>query len=280
VNFLAKTVLLIDLDSSSYEVKSFTELNEYLGGFALGLKLFEFYRDKDPIIFSVGPLSGVFPFVSKTSIVLENEGNIEDIYLGGSFSSRMASSGVDSIVILGKSYSPILLDIFNDKVSFITENVHETHSLGLPGKRSVIRINGTEDLHENYFTTANNLLGKVFFEKNIPGLVLTGSHSFEIPDLESYSTLYSEILSRSTELEETFGSNPSCSGCPLGCLRSKVGEMGGNILAHCLVSCEFAKPIYSDVNIVFSCLNVLGYDYTHEDLEKIPVMVNNLLKNP
>jgi aldehyde:ferredoxin oxidoreductase len=279
VNFLARKVLLINLSDSTSDVKSFTDLNEYLGGFALGLKLYEMYQDKDPVILSVGPLSGLFPFVSKTSIVMENNGAIEDIYLGGSFSSRLASSGVDSIILLGRSKSPTLLEIFNDKTSFLTENIYETNSLGLPGKRSVLSVINRLDLLDNYFVTKDNLLGKKLASKNVTGIVLTGSLAFDIPDLEGYSALYAEVLKRAGELEVTMGSSPSCSGCPLGCGSSKVGEMGGNILAHCLVSCEYAKKIYSDVNIVFSCLNVLGYDYKHEDLEKVPGLVDTLLNN-
>lgn len=279
MNYLAKKILLIDLSSLTCEVKSFSDLNEYLGGFALGLKMYDSYKDADPVVLSVGPLSGLFPYVSKTSIVTENEGSIEDIYLGGSLASRLASSGVDSIVLLNQAKKPTLLDILNDKVTFITENVSETRALGLPGKRSVLTVQDRVDELDGFFTTSENVLGKRLYAKNITGIVLTGSLSFDIPNLEGYSLLYSEILGRVYDIDVSMGSNPSCSGCPLGCEKSRVGEIGGSILAHCLVSCEFAKKIYSDVNIVFSCLNVLGYDYKHEDIEKVPGLVTSLLKN-
>ena len=41
---------------------------------------------------------------------------------------------------------------------------------------------------------------------------------------------------------------------------------------------QFAQAIYSDVNTVFSCLNVLGYDYTHEDIENAPLYISQVLK--
>ena len=75
--------------------------------------------------------------------------------------------------------------------------------------------------------------------------------------------------------ENTF---PSCSLCPMGCKKSNEGEIGGNVLLHSLVACEFAQNIYSDIGIVFSCLNVLGYDYTHEDIENLPKLIEKIFK--
>ena len=67
MNLLSKKVLFIDLDRQSSEVKTFPDLNKYIGGVALGLRLHENYKERDPLIFSVGPLNGFFPFVSKTA---------------------------------------------------------------------------------------------------------------------------------------------------------------------------------------------------------------------
>ena len=76
------------------------------------------YEEKNPIIFSIGPFNGLFPFASKTAVILQNEGNIEDVYLGGSLSSRIKFFGVDAILIYGKSQEKIILDIKDDIVAF------------------------------------------------------------------------------------------------------------------------------------------------------------------
>jgi hypothetical protein len=51
------------------------------------------------------------------------------------------------------------------------------------------------------------------------------------------------------------------------------------VLIHSLVACHYADKIYSDIGVVFSCLNVLGYDYTHEDLENLPKLIEDTIKN-
>ena len=98
-----KKVVIVDLENKISETKSFTDLNPYFGGTGVGLKLLEIYHDKNPLIFSVGPLNGFFPFASKTSVVLDNNGAIEDIYIGGNLSTRIRFAGIDSILFHGRS---------------------------------------------------------------------------------------------------------------------------------------------------------------------------------
>ena len=101
-----------------------------------------------------------------------------------------------------------------------------------------------------------------------------------MPILESakYITLFSDIL-KQQELVTVEASNcPSCSGCPLGCERSKTGEMGGNILVHSLVACGYAEDVYSNLGTVIACLDCLGYKYTHEQLEALPDLFTKTLK--
>ena len=132
-----KRVLKIDLNKKEVEMKTFVDLNKYLGGVGLGLKLMEIYHNENPLIFAIGPLNGFFPFVSKTAIVLDDAGSLEDLYLGGSISLRLRFAGIDALVITGKADNKTILDIQNTQVSFLTETV-DIQSLGLPGKRSVI----------------------------------------------------------------------------------------------------------------------------------------------
>ena len=122
IDLSAKKVLAIDLNKKEAEVKSFVDLNKYLGGVGLGLKLLEMYGDRNPLIFSIGPLNGFFPFASKTSIVINDDGVIEDIYLGGSISLRMRFAGLDAIVIFGRSDQPVVLDICNTDIDFLGED--------------------------------------------------------------------------------------------------------------------------------------------------------------
>jgi len=273
----AKKVLKIDLTAKECETKSFPDLHQYIGGAGLGIKLLEENKETDPVVLSVGPLNGFFPYASKTSITLLNNSVVEDLYLGGSLSLRIKFAGLDSIVLNGKAENETILSISNHKVEFI-EPTTEIGSLGLPGKKSVIKV-GEKVLLDDYFVAQENFLENKLIEKNIKGIVVTGTETYKPQAFEKYTELYHNILAREKDLKVQKKNNPSCSNCPLGCEHSKTGELGGNVLIHSLVACQYAENIYSDIGIVFSCLNVLGYDYTHEDIENLPGFIEETLKN-
>jgi aldehyde:ferredoxin oxidoreductase len=222
-------------------------------------------------------LNGLFPFASKTAIVINNEGVIEDIYLGGNLSLRIRYSGIDAILIFGHSEEKTVLDILNSSVTFRSPD-EDSNRLGLPGKRSVLKIDKTKVLLGGYFTTPEYYLEKEFIDRNIFGLVITGTELINITDFDKYEELYKKILQRKDELSVLEGTYPSCSNCPMACGKSKTGEMGGNVLLHSLVACQYADKIYTDVGVVFSCLNILGYEYTHEDIEALPRIIEQTLK--
>ena len=272
---LNKQILYINLEKSESEAKTFSDLRSYIGGVGFGLKLLSIYKDEDPIIFSVGPLNGFFPFASKTSVVFQNEGSVEDIYFGGSLSFRLKFLGIDALVLSGISKNPVVINI-DDVVSFMKMD-EDIKLHGLPGKRSILSLESKGLFLDGYFQASERILEKKFVEKNVKSIILTGTKTFSIVNEERYRKIYKEILGRTNELSVKKGEYPSCSGCPMGCLNSGIGEIGGNVLVHCLVGCSFAEKIYSDVGTIFSCLNSLGYDYTHEDIENAPRLITETL---
>jgi aldehyde:ferredoxin oxidoreductase len=277
MNLTAKKVLSVDLEKGLMEVGNFTNLHKYVGGVGLGLKLFQMYEEKDPIIFSVGPLNGFFPYVSKTSIVLNDAGVIEDLYLGGSLSTRLKFAGLDAVVFLGASSEEVIADITNLETMLKPSNA-DIANLGLPGKRSILTFFGDKLLLDQDFTSHEYILEKKFALKKIAGMVVTGSEIYKVKEFDRYKELYAKVLAKESEMTVTRSDKPSCSGCPMGCEKSRFGELGGNVLVHSLVACQFAERIYADLGIAFSCLNSVGYDYTHEDLENLPKLVEETLK--
>ena len=272
---LNRQILYINIEKNETEAKTFSELRSYIGGVGLGLKLLSIYKDEDPIIFSVGPLNGFFPFASKTSVVFQNEGSVEDIYFGGSLSFRLRFLGIDALVLSGISKNPVVINI-DDVVSFMKMD-EDIKLHGLPGKRSILSLESKGLFLDGYFQASEKILEKKFVEKNVKSVIFTGIKTFPIVNEERYKQIYKEILSRANELSVIKGEYPSCSGCPMGCINSGIGEIGGNVLVHCLVGCSFAEKIYSDVGTIFSCLNSLGYDYTHEDIENAPRLITETL---
>lgn len=277
MNSFNRNVLVIDLLRKEADLKNFSDFGQYIGGIGLGVNLYSYYKEYDPVIFSIGPLNGYFPFASKTSVILNSEDGIEDIYLGGSLSTRIRFSGLDSIVLLGSSKAPIFLDINDGVVSFYGPEV-DSKQLGLPGKRSSLSYEKGRFVLDEYFQAPDNFLEKKLYNKNFKGMVITGTKAFEVSNFEKYSELYKKVLEKSSELSISRSDKPSCANCPMGCDFSQTGELGGNILVHCMVGCSYAASVYLDVGTVFSCLNVLGHDYTHEDIENAPKLISELLE--
>ncbi len=279
----AKKALIIDLKAKTSEVRSFPDLYNYIGGVSLGLKLFSIYREEDPVIFSVGPLNGFFPYASKTSVVLQTGGVVEDLYVGGGLSYRIRFTGVDSIVIKGTTKDEqTILNITDTNVEFLPKST-DLNSIGLPGKRSLYIFSDLSQILskltlDGYFVTPENYLETKFLAKNLLGLVITGNNTFDIANREKYELLYKSLLSGTEKMQVTRDFFPSCSGCPMGCSLSRTGEIGGNVLVHSLVACVYSQKIYSDVGTVFACLNALGYEYRHEDIEDLPLLVEKTLK--
>jgi hypothetical protein len=274
MSYSSRRILYIDLAQKSYDITSHSGLHPYLGGLGTGLKIAQEQSDS-PLIFSIGPLNGFFPFVSKTCLLDFREG-FRRAYIGGSLSARLRFSGYDAVVFTGVFDTPCSLVISADGVRFLG-SVEEAVDLSLPGKSSRLVPKDGAFLLDDYFSAPDKFLDTSLSFRNIEGLAINATLSTQVKDFSRYENLYQEILSRFEKMQVLPGDNPSCVNCSLGCSSSKIGEESGNILVHCLVACEHASEIYSDLGVVFSCLNALGYGYTHEDLEKVPALVKDLL---
>jgi aldehyde:ferredoxin oxidoreductase len=275
ITTLTKNILEINLDKKTFQVKSRTDLNDVLGGVGLSLKLYSEFRNEKPLIFSIGPLNGFFPFASKTSIFFGVKEKVYDYYLGGSLSSRIKYCNLDAIVILGRSKNEIFLDIQDHNVTFLDYGV-EFESQGLPGKRSILSFQEDKYLLDNFFQFPSHEADAILNYKRIMGIIVSGTANFTLNDFSEYNRLYKQILSKYQLLSVDKDNKPSCAGCPMGCSNSSVGEKGGSLLAHSLVGCQFAKRIFNNHDLIISCLNSLGYHYTHEDLEKYQQTLYNL----
>jgi len=277
MSWRTKKVLYIDLSKQEWEIKSLPDISGFIGGLGLAAKIMSDFEGEAPLVISIGPLNGFFPFVSKTAVLFKDGKELVDVYLGGSLSSRLRYTGLDAIVLHGRSKEPAVVDVMDEKVTFRSMDV-DMGTLGLPGKRSVLEVDSKRASLDTYFETPGTFLHKQMINKNLRALVVTGSKIFQIKDKERYTEIYEQILERVDDVTVEKGGSPSCSGCPLGCAKSLVGEKGGDALVHSLVACSFAEKIYSDENVVFSCLNALGYGYTHEDIENFSKLVYDVLE--
>ncbi len=267
------SILHVDLRRKESSKKSYPDLKKFVGGVGVSSKLLLDSFDLDPVTLAVGPLNGFFPFASKTCATFVDDGKFVDTYAGGRLSVRLGYSGVRAIVFEGKSSDPVFLSIIDGDVSFASSD-SEITKLGVPGQRSVVEVIDDGVVVDRFFKFGEQALAKKLLAMGIAGIVVSGTLETNLEKLVKYDKQYNEVLGMINEMSVQASFNPSCSGCPMGCSKSLLGETGGDVLVHSLVSCIYAENIYSKIPTVFACLASLGYDYVHEDLENLSDLVH------
>lgn len=271
-----RTVLYINLTDRKYEFKTHSDLRLYIGGIGIGYKLFYDNFDRAKCIIATGPLSGLFPYVSKAAFLYKTDINrIEERFGGGSIASLMNLVGIDAIVITGETYEALNISISVNEVRFSSRQGDPALGYVSPN----LLISRERVTSDGYFSFGNfDSAVQILFDIAIN---INSTEEYDIADYYGYVEKYEEILNLYTELEVEPRNNPSCFGCPIGCDLSSLGEDKSNsasVLTRCLVGCAYANEIYKEVPIVYACLTSIGYNYYHSDLTKISDLVGELKK--
>ncbi len=219
-----KRVLYVDLSKRKFWIEDREELfDKSIGGTGVGIKLLKEeipdscdpFAPENPIIFAVGPLTGLFPIASKTVAMFKSPhtGNLGESHCGGRSAVAIRMAGYGAIVIKGKSETPIYLSIDNNTVRFrdastlwgmgsvftVGRVIRENESGA--GLRTIMRIGrGGENLvsyasvsTETYRHFGRLGLGAVFGSKNLKAIVVSGKRSLPVEDKKGYKNLYDEI---------------------------------------------------------------------------------------
>ncbi len=267
-----KKVLYLDLNDQSHVFKVDGSLWNYIGGVGIAYKLLEANLDLNPVILATGPLSGYFPYASKSCVLYISNGKLVEKYGGGSISGLMNMLGIDAIVISGRSTANLAVSINEEDVS-ISQFTEEDSELS----RFDFAVSSNKIVSEGYFSYGNiedvpspidNLVGiNIDFTKNV-----------DFSSYYDYEKIYNTLLDDYRSLTVEPRNNPSCMGCPMGCDFSHEGEDHLNVavLARTLIACGYAESLYKSIPMIYSCLNSLGYRYHHSDLEKFPGIFGEL----
>lgn len=223
INTLSK-VLYIDLSRKDYWIEDREDaFKEWLGGIGVATKLYEeeVPRNADPlgpenaIIFSVGPMTAVYPMVSKTVAVFKSplNNNFAESYAGGRSASSIRFAGYGAIVIRGVSEKPAYLIIEPEKVRFRDAGalwgVRSAETVGRilrdatsgVGLRSILRIGGAGERLVRYASVMVETfrhfgrmgLGAVFGSKKLKAIVVIAGKNFKIPKMKEYREVYREL---------------------------------------------------------------------------------------
>ncbi len=217
-------VLFIDLSKKSYRIDRREDLFEkYMGGTGIATKLLleecptgvDPLSPENPVIFAVGPLTGRFPFCSKTVALFKSPhtGNLGESHAGGRSAVSIRMAGYGAIVIQGSFDSPGYLSIHGDRVYFKDASslwgMESTAGVGRiirdkepsSGLRTIMRIGPAGErlvsyacvITETYRHFGRLGLGTVFGSKRLKALVVAGKRSLPVSNTSEYRKIYDEI---------------------------------------------------------------------------------------
>ena len=220
-------VLQVDLSTGNTRTEYRPDLlSECLGGSGVGVRLLDqqVRPDKDPldpaqpIIFAIGPLTTIFPVVTKTVATFRSPltGEYGESHAGGHFASSLRYAGYDALVISGRAERPVYLVIDGDEVeircaaAMTGMDVIETgrvirDRVEGAGHRSIVRIGpagerGVRHANVNVdtFRHFGRLgLGAVFGSKNLKAVAVVGRQHQDLPaDSRAYKKVYAEVYDR------------------------------------------------------------------------------------
>jgi len=223
-------VLYIDLTQKKFWIKNRQDLfSKYIGGTGVATQLLfeecpentDPFSEYSPIIFAVGPFTGIYPFASKTIAMFKSPltGDIGESHAGGRSAIAMKMAGYGAIVIKGKSDMPIYLVIKNRRVEFKNANtlwgMKSAFTVGdvvranedQPGLRTIMRIGQAGEKMITYASVVTETyrhfgrlgLGAVFGSKMLKGLMVAGKKNIEIPKRKDYVQLYKEIYDKAVD---------------------------------------------------------------------------------
>ncbi|MCL4436476.1 MAG: aldehyde ferredoxin oxidoreductase family protein [Thaumarchaeota archaeon] len=225
-----RTVLYIDLSKRSFWTEDRRDLFEqYIGGTGVAINLLQKecrqnanpLGPDNPIIFAVGPLTGVFPLASKTVALFKSPltGNLGESHAGGRSATAIRMAGYGAIVIKGASETPVYLVIDSDKVHFKDASalwgLKSSFTVGRiireqedgAGLRTIMRIGGAGEkmvsyacvITETYRHFGRLGLGAVFGSKKLKAISVSGRRRIKVENPKTYRELYKEVFNRTVK---------------------------------------------------------------------------------
>lgn len=191
-------------------------LQSYLGGRGLGVRLMrDFYRldpfaAEIPLFFSVGPLCGTpAPTAARLAVVTRSPltGTIYDCSAGGRFAWRLKAAGYDALKIVGRSASPVVLQIEPQATKLIPADDLWGKTVGdtvkaLQERGSVASIGPAG---ENLVRYANIMMGEgnsigrgglgaVMGNKRLKAITVAGEGKVEIADMDRFDKARQDVI--------------------------------------------------------------------------------------
>lgn len=221
-------VLHVDLATGRGDILEIEGRTSVAGGSGLAALLFNNYGQPDkpwdqpeqPLIFTIGPLTGYFPLMSKTVCAFKSpyHDQYAESHSGGRSALALRFADLDALVITGKARRPSSLGVGSRMI-----NLREVHYLwGLDvfttgkqlrtmykgsGHRSILRIGPAGERRsamacinvDTYRHFGRLGGGAVMGAKNLKGIVIQGDATFLLPENKKYPDLFQEVYRQVTD---------------------------------------------------------------------------------
>lgn len=223
-------VMIVDLATGRGSMANLDGRDTVVGGSGLAAMLFDHYGLPDqpwddpeqPLIFTIGPLTGYFPLMSKTVCAFKSpyHNQYAESHGGGRSALSLRFADYDGLVIRGKAPRPSCLSIGSRHLDL--RDVHFLWGMDLlktgkmlrrlykgAGHRSILRIGPAgENLSamacinvDTYRHFGRLGGGAVMGAKNLKGIVIMGDGSFPLPEGKAYSKLFAEVHRKMTNTD-------------------------------------------------------------------------------
>lgn len=218
-------ILYVDLGSGKIRVAKREDLFSYLGGSGLATALLrenvhpelDALEPEQPIVLAIGPLSTIYPAVTKAVAMFKSplNGELGESHAGGRIALAMRYAGYDALVIRGRAIRPVYLYIDSNEVLLKRADTlwgMDAEEAGRVmrdiepgrGQRSIMRIGPAGEKMvryalvncETYRHFGRLGLGAVFGSKLLKGVYISGDCDIRIPDVKTYNKVYTDIYRR------------------------------------------------------------------------------------
>ena len=220
-------ILKVDLDKGKGKILTLEGRDNFVGGSGLAALLFNEYGHADrpwddpdqPLIFTIGPLTGYFPLMSKTVCGFKSpyHDQYAESHAGGRSALSLRFADLDGLVITGKAAKPSCLLIGSRQLEL--KDVHYMWGMEVDqagkllrrmstgsGHRSIMRIGPAGEIGsamacinvDTYRHFGRLGGGAVMGVKNLKAIIVQGDGVFDLPEGKEYSDLFKEVYQQLT----------------------------------------------------------------------------------
>lgn len=216
-------VLLVNLATGKGQVASIPGRITAIGGSGLAALLFATYGDParpwndpdQPFILAVGPLTGLFPLMSKTISAFKSpyHNQYTESHAGGRSALALRFAGYDALVLQGRAAKLSCLNIGGRHLelkeagfmagmnALAAGKVMRRMFKGNSGHRSMLRIGQSGEIGsamacinvDTYRHFGRLGGGAVLGSKNIKGIVIQGDSNYPLPENKEYPALFNKV---------------------------------------------------------------------------------------